>query len=498
MFWKMNLINFSAYWKKNRASIIAGVILVLTYSGFLLACSIAYERFGILNLTQNIYLGLGSVSTLMCTGILVSKGKRSTYILLPLFVALFLLFDIAIRLLVSIAELQPGIHRDLVSWRGAAAVLLVRTLFIAAVLSVLYFRTRFKPALYFVSACLFAVVAFYLSAVHVPLVLGENLYSHKVLHVATNCLRTFACNDDSSFLLAPSTKNEYSTPFQARIIRNGNPTLIFDDWEDESAVRGFYCNVSENDFRFVLDTTLVDDDMARLRLLQYLDGQVAYEAVYECLPCMVPVISRNCLSPEGSLVALNNCSLVNFFYTSTNISPFEASSDPEYVFVEWTAAEEAQPLFYDRTGNRALLIDTGTGEPTASRTLSFRAPIISSLTLSPDGQRLLYAGEFTDGFFFDSFGQGSDSVLLGERTGGYLGNLFWLNNKHFVYISNTLTLNEVDTQTSSMRKISQAFEIVLWVDYEPRGHRLVWTTLRMGKESTIHTYTLKEEEEATT
>jgi|GEM_PF-5006179 len=52
MFRKMNLINFSAYWKKNRTSIIACVILMLTYVGFLHACDVAYDRLGVLNFTQ--------------------------------------------------------------------------------------------------------------------------------------------------------------------------------------------------------------------------------------------------------------------------------------------------------------------------------------------------------------------------------------------------------------------------------------------------------------
>lgn len=494
MLLKVNWTTIKTYCTKSHTSTIVSATLVLTYGCFLLACSFAYEQFGILNFTQNSYLQLGGLSSLTCIGILVLKGKRSTRILMPVFLTFFLLSDIAIRLLLSTAEIQPGIHREYIGLADTATILLVRAVFIAVVLAVLYFRPKFKPALYFVCVSFLAAAAFYLSAIQVPLILAEKVYSHKVQQVYTRCVRTFACNDDSSFFLDPPATDENPAPFQSRIIRNGDSPLVFDGWEGSSVLRGFYCDVSRNDFRFVLETTSEDGDMAQLRLLQYLDDQVAYETVYECLICMVPFASKNCLSPDGSLVALNNCNLMKFFDTSTFVSPFEASSDPEYLFVEWTITGEGQPLFYHRTGNRALLIDTETGEPTASRTLSFRAPVISSLALSPDGERLLYAGEFTDCFFLDSMGEERDSVLRVGRAEGYMGCPFWLNDRHFVYISSSLTLNEVDTQTRSLGKITQAFELIQWVDYEPRAHRLVWTTQRMGRESTIHAYTLKQGE----
>lgn len=494
MLWKMIWINFSTYYRKNRTSILTGMLILLFYGCFLHACSLAYERFGILNFTQNMYQIFGSFSSLSCIAILTLQGRRSTYILLPVCLSFFLLTDIVVRLLLSALEIQPGIYREYIDWLGAVVVLLVRTVFVAVLLAVLYFRPKFKPAFYFVVVCFLAAAAFYLSAIQVPLVLAENIHSHKVQQVATRCVRTYACNDDSSFFLDPPATDENPAPFQSRIIRNADSPLVFDGWDGSSVLRGFYCDVSKNDFRFVLETASADGDMARLRLLQYLDDQVAYETIYECLICMVPSASKNCLSPDGSLVALNNCNLMNFFDTSTFVSPFEASPDPEYLFVEWTTSGEGQPLFYYRTGNRALLIDTQTGEPTASRTLSFRAPVISSLTLSPDGERLLYAGEFTDCFFLDSMGEGRDSVLHVGRAEGYMGCPFWLNDRHFVYISSSLTLNEVDTQTRSLGKITQAFELVQWLDYEPRAHRLVWTTQRMGRESTIHAYTLTQGE----
>lgn len=482
------------WWEKNWKETFFALFLAWIFIASVFAGIMAYEKFGLISFTEHLYLQSGVMSFALCATILRTPRKGRYYFFVLAFLSCFLLIDIVIRLLFSTREIQPGIYRQLLGWNETACILTVKTIFITVLLVIYWFREKFKRSIYVLCLILLSAGAFYISAIHVPLMLREPLSSHKVQRVDGSGVRTYICCGLDTYLLAPScTPNN---PAQARLIRKGKEVLYLPHWDKFSELLGHYSNEAQNDFRFVVDTTPKDTETALLCLFQYIDDSPAYVKFVECPKYLAPVINRNCLSPDGTRLALNNGKIMDFFDTDSVFTAFAEVNEQEHYFIEWTNTREGYMLYYRKEENEAVLLDPLSGEILAVHPLSFCSPEIGSMTLSPNKQRLLYAGEYTNYFFWETIGGCEFSPARAGRSDAYWERestpTFWINDTDFIYQTRSMELYKINIETRIYTKISQPFAFVFWCDYDPKTERALWSTVTPGETTTIHACTIDE------
>lgn len=316
--------------------------------------------------------------------------------------------------------------------------------------------------------------------------LREPLHSYKVQRIDGSGIRAYACGDAATCLLAPSYTDSNAT--HARLMRKGKAVVHLPPWDNHTKLLGYYGDETQNDFRFVVDTTPKDKETALLCLFQYVDDWPAYLKFVECPGYLAPAINRNCLSPDGTRLALNNGKIMNFFDTDSVFTVFAEVQEQAYRFIEWTNTRTGWVLYYRKEGNVVVLLDPLSGETAAVHPLSFCSPAIDSLTLSPSQQRLLYAGDYTDYFFWESIGDCEfNSARIGRNEAYRDGTpTFWIDDNHFIYQSRSLELCEINIENRVYDKISQPFDLVLWADYDPETKRALWTTKTPEKTTTLH------------
>ncbi len=474
------------WWQKKRKKIIDTLIFCTIWFGSVAAGNLAWQKYGVLTLAQNLYLQSGTMSFLLCASILTTPRRRKYYVSIGAFLIVFLLIDIAIRLFFSAFEIRPGIYWDLLNWTETALILTVKIIFSLVLLAVYWFRPKLKRFLYLICLILLSAVAFFISCIHVRRMLHESLHSHKMHRVDGAGIRAYACSDDTTYLLVPSCVD--SDVAQARLIKKDKVTLHFPYWDNSMMLLGYYCNVAQNDFRFVLDTTPKDEKTTLLYLFQYLGDLPAYTKHVECESHMIPAFSRNCLSPDGTRVALNNGEIMDFFDTDSVFTAFAELHEPGYHFIEWTNTPEEWILYYLKEGNQAILLDPISNETVAVHPLSFGSPNPYSLTLSPSKQWLLYAGEYTDYFFWETVG--GDDFRYGRisENDAYKDQTypFWIDDTNFIYQTRSLGLCKINIESKVYADISQPFSLVFWCDYNPDTGHIVWTTITPRKTTTIH------------
>lgn len=470
-------------WQQDRTSI----LVILIGSGVLLALStvvdVAYKYFGVVSITQLFYFYLGLLSFCLCMFVLLARGKWR----LPLAVLLFLLNDIALRLAFSFVERTPGTYVLDLSFVQAACIFGVRLLFLLPVLGVHCLRSRFNPLYYWLTACFFAFVAFCLSAVYVPYMMRENLCSHRVRYAETPG-RAIAIDDDAAFLLEPFLNAKGTQPLPVRIVQHDGQDIVLDGWDECESLCGFTRHSDGTGFRVVLVLSPRENETVQTRLIHYMDGQIVEENSLE-FPChLAPNRAMNCLSPGGAFVALNNGVLLDFSDPDRIYHVFEEAPEVTHRFIEWTAAPEERALYYHETKNQVILVDPYAQEQVAIHSLTFREPVITSLTLSPDGQRLLYAGRLTYCFFIENFGTNEVEYRRVRWSEVHFPSLrpFWINDARFMYVSQSMHLHSIDD--TGITRLSQLMSVVQWAYYEPATQRVIWTTIHHGVGSMIHAY----------
>lgn len=470
------------WWLRERRDVLFGLVGLAVLAAIYLSMNLAYRVFGVLSFTQYMYFLFGNLSFLFCLVILTAKKK---YILL-IFVPAFLLLDIVARFIYTFAEVIPGTPYMHLEMLPVVSVFIVRLLFLLPVAALYCLRPRFKPALYWVLAFFISLAAFFQTAVFVPPLLHENFCSHRVRHIEGCILRAIALADDATFLLDPSFGMKEASPAPARIVRQDGEEIVLDGWEECEGLIGFTRHSDGPGFRVVLAPVYEESETVQVRMVHYLDGRIVHERSYECESYLVPGVDMNCLSPAGDFVALDNGVLLDFLDPDTAFHVFEEAPEVTHSFIEWTAAPETYALYYHRAGNRVILVDPHTRAEAVVHPLMFREPLIPSMTLSPNGQRLLYAGKYTDYFFVDTLGTDTFERIRLRPTDTYMAPMrpFWIDDARFMYVSRNLRLTSIaDTGIS---RLSQVLDFVQAAYYEPATHRVIWTTRHHENGSTIH------------
>jgi len=464
---------------ENRVSTYLG-LLVLFFN--LLAYLLVYLIFGTMSGSQPLYCIGGILHFNLCLFILVSqKRKYFSFLAIPL----FLTFDIVFRLIFSYFwETFPGVHRMFLDWESAALILTARFVLLLFIMPLFLLYPKLNRFVYGFASIILCLISAYIAAVHIPRMINEPLYSYEVGTIDAPYLRAGGCNDETTFLLTPLIQNDIVIPSQPRIWKNNGEKFIFNGWDRSAEILGTRCCIENNEFSFVVGTGNDTDDTVCLRFVRFVEEEISHDLFYECPKPLMPDPWSNCLSADGTLVALNNGIFISFD-TGEEYNAFTDLDDAVYRFVEWTTTNVNQALYYDQKENTAFAIGPDTNELAFTHTLKIGGTDVLTLTLSPNGQKLLYTRRFSNYFFCDDIGTGDmDRINFNyANADSQYSPPCWIDDNRFIYVSMSLILRVVDMEERYYRTLSQWFDTVLWATYEPSTGRVLWTTV--GENNTI-------------
>lgn len=459
---------------ENRLSAYLG-LLVLLFT-FLAHLSV-YLIFGTMSGSQPLYWIGGVFYFNLCLLIFISqKRKIFAFIAIPFYLTL----DVISRLTLSYFwETFPGVHRMFLDWESAALILTARFVLLLFMVPLFLLYSKLNRFVYAFAAIILALISAYITAVHIPCMINEPLYSYEVGTTDAPYLRVNGCSDETTFLLTPLIQNDNVFPSQPRIWKEEGETFIFNGWDRTEEILGTRCCCENNESSFVLRTSNDTDDTACLRFMRFSGEDISHDLFYECPKPLVPDPWSNCLSADGTLVALNNGKFISF-EAGVKYNTFIDMDDAKlFRFVEWTTTNKDQALYYDYKESTAFAIDPDTNELAFTHTLKIGGPDVLTLTLSPNGQKLLYTRRFSNYFFCDDIRTDDmDRINFNyANADSQYSPPCWVDDKRFIYVSRSLILRVVDMEERYYRTLSQWHDTVLWAAYEPSTRRLLWTTI---------------------